>query len=292
MALIHGRASFFFYRWVWKSRRFPGITASIDSRAWIWWCPGEGPQGCTQGAEHKQLCKLSKQEKGGRQSDLQAVNHNLLFDIMCLLVRYCSILRAEQEQRRWKLHQRGTHCHGLSWLRLNDLKYTIQITAKCCSLRSPELLCLAFPVSREQFNKCCWNTQPGQGWRSCESSRAQQCPTAALCWALKPWAMKIAWHKEYRNLQQVYRLFSSFGTYLHFKFVGTSVLCVCSYPPAHCAARAVCAAAGPIDSFASSQNSDSKEYPILCNKVCMKFLPATIPQCAELHDTDLNNTSF
>lgn len=80
--------------------------------------------------QSKQLWKLSKQEKGGRQRDLEAVNHNLLFEMVYLFVRNCSILRAEQQQRRWKLHQRGTHCHGLSWLRLNDLEYTIQITAK------------------------------------------------------------------------------------------------------------------------------------------------------------------
>lgn len=47
------------------------------------------------------------------------------------------------------------------------------------------------------------------------------------------------------------------------------------------------AADRPIDSIASSQNPNSNEYQILCNKVCMKFLPATIPQRAELHDTDL-----
>lgn len=67
---------------------------------------------------------------------------------------------------------------------------------------------------------------------------------------------------------------------------------MCSDSFANCAARAVSAADRPIDSLAPSQNSHSKEYPILGNKVCMKFLPATIPQGAELHDTDLHNTSF
>lgn len=64
--------------------------------------------------QSKQLWNVSKQEERGRQSDLQAANHNLLFDSVCLFVRYCSILRAEREQGRWKLHQRGAHFHGLS----------------------------------------------------------------------------------------------------------------------------------------------------------------------------------
>lgn len=118
-----------------KAEGFPGITVSVESCSWILWRSGEGPQGCTLpispcGTQSKQLWKLSEQEKGGTQNDLQAVNHHLLFDILCLFVSCCSVLRAEQEHRRWKLHQRGTHCHGLSWLRLNDLEYTIQITAK------------------------------------------------------------------------------------------------------------------------------------------------------------------
>lgn len=64
---------------------------------------------------------------------------------------------------------------------------------ECCCPRSPKLLCLALPISREQ-------PSPGRAEEAASSSRAQQCPTAALCRALEPWAMKIAWQKEYRKL--------------------------------------------------------------------------------------------